>query len=189
MLKNDYQYYTSNRQDKKKQSVVVNFKRVTPGLEIIMPTFVVDFKYPSASVISSRIRYFFFVENLSGDIEDLYHSNECMGKAPYSFSYQSHLDRKAFFNDKTKRYIFEFWDGVNNYLGQAVIERKVMLELMEKKADITLAVSNEEPFLFGRKVENIKDKSLKNLLKVDDKKGKDGKDGKDTKDGSNSSTI
>jgi len=128
----------------------------------MLPSFFVDFKYPSASTIGSRIRYYFYVENIDGEIKQRYTSNECMGKGPYNYAIQSHNNKKEFFHNNVKRYIWEFWDGTDNYVGQGIIEKKDMIALMEKKQPFPLEVRNDEPAIFKVKKPMM---SSKNLLK------------------------
>ena len=88
-----------------------------------------------------------------------------MGKGPYNFCCQSMNHKKEFLYNNAKRYIFEFWDQENNYVGQSSLYKKELTPLMEKKQRVELPVSNEDPSIFKKKIKFTK--STKNLKTLD----------------------
>jgi len=131
--------YTGNKWAKEvNQVLVMNFKRITAGIEKLYPNYLVQFNFNSASISANRLRYEILLETNDSELKLIHESNELTGKNPLCFAVSSVNKEDLFKIKDIKNYIFEFYQN-DVYFGQIVLG----------KADMDKILTSETPIPFN----------------------------------------
>jgi len=155
--------YSENKVDKTKQEIVITFQRKSHIIEKTTPSIFVDFQFTTPDQIAKKLYYDVLTENESLQKKFVYKSNEVMGQGPFEFTVVSVENNNVFLDPKIAIYCFEFYEE-EVYIGQILIEKTEMDEIIDSNNAIPYSVSNEgNQFNIFKKVTTRTQVSNRNL--------------------------
>ena len=156
LLKGESVLYTGANEKGNKQVVLLEFKRITEGLDKLYPNFLLEFNFNSNSMQANRMKYVMLVKTIDDDVKLIRESNEMSGKNPFCFAI-SEVNSKDLFSMKgILFYVFEFYQN-DVYFGQIILEKGDMDKILTSDVPVNFNV------LRGRQVfTNCKKQTPKN---------------------------
>jgi len=135
--------YTENKVDKSKQEVSISFYQKNQNYDDkTTPCILLDFQFNTPEQVSKKLYYEVLTEDEIAQKKFIYKSNEVMGLGPFEFTVV-HVDKNNVFLDpKIAIYCFEFYED-ENYLGQILIDKLEMDEIIDSISSVPYIVSNE----------------------------------------------